>query len=361
MRWFLVLIFFAASCIFAKIACAQDSGFPLRTFTAPVSCKKSSSPLFQSDSIINLIIIADFKHLLRDRARKPENHGGKIFYFNSDSIPLYFGIKIRQRGEFRRQKENCSFPPLAINFKRNTIQGSLFQGQNKIKLVTHCRNRKAFEQNLLTEYLAYKLYNQLTDFSYKVRLAKITYIDSSGYRKPISRFGFFIETKEEFEKRNCVSFVKTKNLHQEVLDRFQMTLVTIFQYLIGNTDWSVPNRHNIDLYLANPKDQFIPVTYDFDFAGIVNAPYAQPQPMLGISKVTDRLYRGFPRDSDEINAVVDLFTAKEVVIKREVALLPFAKKVKLNETTRFLNAFFDEVNDKKMVKRIFIDGSRKLE
>ena len=333
---------------------------PSPPFMAPVSCKKSSTPLFSSDSTLNIIVIADYKELFRDRSGEPQYHGGKIFYFTRDSIPLYFEVKLRQRGEFRRQKSNCTFPPLAVNFKKNSLSGSLFDGQNKVKLVTHCRERDGYEQNLLAEYLAYRVYNQLTDFSYKVRLAKITYIDSSGRSKPISRFGFFIETKEEFEKRNCVSFVETKNLHQEVLDRFQMTLVSVYQYMIGNTDWSVPNRHNIDLYLGDPQNPFIPVTYDFDFSGLVNSPYAQPQPMLGIKNVTDRLYRGFDRNMGEISAVLTVFLKNEKTINDEVVALPYVRKGKQEEIQQFLHSFFDDIKSQAKVRRIFIDGSRKL-
>ena len=361
MRRFGLFLFVGVLFFFGRNASGQDLNDKGRRFTSPNSTNQSSTSLFQSDSIINLIIIADFKSLFRDRRSEPMYYGGKIFYFNKDSVPLYFEVRLRQRGNFRRQRENCSFPPLFINFKKSSVSSSLFAGQDKVKLVTHCRVRERFEQSVLNEYLAYKINNQLTSFSYKVRLAKITYIDSSGRQRPISRYGFFIESREEFEKRNGVSFVETKNLHQEVLDRYQMSLVTIFQYLIGNTDWSVPNRHNIDLYLGDPQDRLIPVAFDFDFSGVVNAPYAQPQPMLGINKVTDRLYRGFPRSEEEIDTILDLFRCRETLIMTREERLPSVSRGRQTVTKKFLHSFFEEISSQAMVKRIFINGSRKLD
>lgn len=340
---------------------AQDFSASKPEFLSPISCKKPSSLLFKSDSIINIIIIADFKRLLRNRITKPQYRNAKIYYFTQDTVPVYLEVKVRQRGNFRRQSTICSFPPLSLNFKKSSVGGSLFEGQDKIKLVTHCRERADYEQNVLKEYLAYKIYNELTDFSYRVRLAKVTYIDSSGRRKPISRYGFFIESQNEFEQRNCVSKVPTKNLHQEVVDRFQITLVSVFQYLIGNTDWSVPNRHNIDLYIGAVQKPFIPVTYDFDFSGLVAAPYAFPQPMLGIKNVTTRLYRGFFRDSSEICRVLDIFDLhRNEIISTSDFLTPLKQRPH-RQVNEYLFSFFSKFRDERFVQRVFIDGSRKIE
>lgn len=361
MRDRLRFILLAAAWLYPINIEAQDFAASMPEFIAPVSCKKPSSTLFESDSIVNIIIIADFKGLLRNRTTKPQYRNAKIYYFTPDTVPVYVEVKVRQRGNFRRQSNICSFPPLAINFKKSTVGGSLFEGQDKIKLVTHCRERDDYEQNVLKEYLAYKIYNELTDFSYRVRLAKVTYIDSSGRRKPISRYGFFVESQGEFEQRNCVSLVPTKNLHQEAVDRFQMTLVSVFQYLIGNTDWSVPNRHNIDLYLGHVQNPFIPVTYDFDFSGLVDAPYAFPQPMLGIKRVTTRLYRGFQRDSLEIHSVLNVLNLyKDEIISAADFLTPL-KNRPTRQVNEYLFPFFTNVRDESFVRRVFIDGSRKIE
>jgi len=361
MKRYLVSLIILLFVSFGSVTRAQDFLRIVRPFVPPNSSNQTSTLLFQSNSLLNLIIITDLRGLFRERREKPQSFGGRIFYFNKDSIPLFFEMKLRQRGNFRRQKENCSTPPLFINFKKNSVAGSLFAGQDKVKLVTHCRERKRYEQYVLNEYLAYRIYNLVTEFSYKVRLAKITYIDNTGRLKPISRFGFFIESRDEFEKRTGVAYVETKNLHQEVVDRYQMTLITIFQYLIGNTDWSVPNRHNIDLYLGNSQNPLIPVTFDFDFSGLVNAPYAQPQPMLGINKVTTRLYRGFPRTIEEVDSVLELYKTKEQAMAKELWSLPSVEKGQQKEAFRFINSFFEETNSKNKAIRIFIDGSRNLE
>ena len=64
-------------------------------------------------------------------------------------------------------------PPLFVSFGDETARGTLFEGQTMLPLTTHCRDSSSYEQYVLKEYLAYRIYNLLTDKSLRVRLARV--------------------------------------------------------------------------------------------------------------------------------------------------------------------------------------------
>jgi hypothetical protein len=68
--------------------------------------------------------------------------------------------------------------------------------------------------------------------------------------------------------------------------------VALFQYMIGNTDWSIVRERNVTLLLGEDGYQR-PLPFDFDMSGLVNAHYAGPAPGLPIDDVTERFYLGF--------------------------------------------------------------------
>ena len=96
-------------------------------------------------------------------------------------------------------------------------------------------------------------------------------------------------------KRNSCRELENVAINTEQTERKQMTLVALFEYMIGNTDWSVPAYHNIKLMQDRKNPESIPfaVPYDLNHCGFVNAPYAVPPEELGIETVKDRMYRGF--------------------------------------------------------------------
>ena len=161
-------------------------------------------------------------------------------------------------------------------------------------------------------------------------------------------------------KRNgCVNVVDQK-YPTEKTDRRQMTMVAVFAYMIGNTDWAVPVNHNI--MLLRPKNDStarpFPVAYDFDFSGFVNTYYSFPDERLGIETVRQRLYRGFPRTMEELDDVFTVFKARKAEIYALIndfhLCTPHSKK----EITNYLDEFYHTINDPGDVKRVFISGAR---
>jgi len=258
------------------------------------------APLFKSDEPLYLTLSMDIKTVIRD-IEEEKSHPAEISYTDQKGKEINLPIKIKLRGNFRKNPAHCDFPPLRLNFSSTSVINTIFAGQDKVKLVTHCRSRKdLYEQNVLKEYLAYKLYNLFTDESYLVRLVHMTYADTEGKVDTLEKMAFLIEPNQHMARRNECEILRVKNILQERTARHKMNVLSVFQFMIGNTDWSVTAMHNVVFLKEDPKALPIVVPYDFDWCGIVNAPYAVPAEHLPIESVSTRLYRGFCRPDAEL-------------------------------------------------------------
>jgi hypothetical protein len=232
--------------------------------------------------------------------------------YTRDGSLVTIPVKLKTRGYFRRKRTICHFAPLKFDFNKKQVKGTVFEDQEKLKLVTHCNNRKEeYEQNLLIEYLLYKTYGLLTERSYGVRLARIKYIDTAGKIDTLEKYGFFIERSRDVAVRNNARVIKVSNIPQYAMDTAQVILLSLFQYFAGNTDWSVPALHNIKLIQIGLHHPYLPIPYDFDWSGMVNARYAKPSPVLGISSVRERVFRGLCRDDYDYVVAINLFLSKK--------------------------------------------------
>jgi hypothetical protein len=140
-----------------------------------------------------------------------------------------------------------------------------------------------------------------------------------------------------------------------------MTKVAVFEYLISNGDWSVPNNHNTRLIYEKKNPGALPyvVPYDFDHSGFVNASYALPNELLGTETVTERVYRGFPRSMEELQQTFAIFRDKKQAIMGVINNCTYLQSRSKKEVTEYLEEFYKTINDKKQVQFIFIDNARK--
>lgn len=329
--------------------CAQD-----------VSSKSDVLPksLFQSDEPLFLTLSMDVKTVIRDIEEK-ESHLAEISYTDQEGNNVKLPIKIKVRGNFRKNPVNCDFPPLRLNFSSSTVKNTIFEGQDKIKLVTHCRSRKdLYEQNVLKEYLAYKLYNLFTEESYCVRLVHLTYADTKGKIDTLEKMAFLIEPNQQLARRNDCEILKVEHLQQERTNRHKMNVLSVFQYMIGNTDWSVWALHNVIMLKENPTALPIVVPYDFDWCGIVSAPYAVPAENLPIESVRTRWYRGFCRPDAELQLVLDEFRQRREEIYHTCRNVPFLSEKDLNKTIKYMDQFFKTLENPRAVKVAFHQNCR---
>jgi len=308
------------------------------------------SRLFEDENVLQLNLSANFRNVQKDRGDNPASHPAMLSYMTDDSVQVSIPVKIKARGNFRKDRSNCVFPPLWLNFpKHHDDSTGLFMDQDKLKLVTHCQG----DQYVIREWLVYKAYNIITDKSFRARLVKVDYIDSSAKMKVDSHYGILLEDEDEMAERNGAILLKKAMRPPQATDHEEYLKMTVFQYMIGNTDWSIPYLHNIKL--ISPDSTRLPYTvaYDFDHAGIVNAPYALPAEQLGISSVRIRMYRGYClpyTDFDETIKFYNGLKEKIYAVYTGCSLLP-PRYVK--ETTGYLDDFYEVINNQKARVREF--------
>ena len=311
----------------------------------------SASSLFEENTVLEVNLTGPFGSLFEedDRNELP-------FVLRADD--LEHTVKIRVRGKSRRRV--CSFPPLRLNFASSDTVQWIFEGQDRLKLVTHCQDRKSAHLSALKEYAAYRIFNLISDVSYRVRLLHITYTDTDGRlkEKELDRYGFLIESSSALADRVGGRPEQVAGVSLRSLDDQQAASVYIFQYLIGNTDWSLVTAdeddtccHNGDLLEIGSDRYYVP--YDFDLAGLVNASYARPDPALNISRVTQRRYRGYCISTDALEDALDAIKAQRVDILDVIKQLPGLSEKQGAVTVRYLERFFDKAVDTDKIVRSF--------
>lgn len=341
-----------------QVSGAQDTS--AKDTTAKKKKDKSDSSakkikLFKDDVPLQMTLTTDIRQLTGEKD-KAEFQKAVVTCKLPDSTLVNEEIELRARGNFRR--EYCYIPSLMLNFK--TSDSNRTASLEKMKMVSTCRMGKEFEELVLKEYLSYKIYNLLTDISFRVRLVSMTFIDSEGKKKPISQYGFLIEDVDDMAKRNGFKELDLKKLQTEASDRKYMTKVALFEYMIGNTDWSVPGDHNIKLLQLKdvPNSRPYAVPYDFDFSGLVNAPYAIPDEMLGTTSVTERVYRGFPRSMEELQEEIKVFNEKKAEIYKLITDFQLLSKKSKDGMIKYLDEFYKTISDPRTIKKEFIDNAR---
>ena len=268
------------------------------------------SDLFQSEEPLQLTLLMNLKEVVKDIGDERIYHPATLLY-NSGPEGDTFNIKVKTRGFMRRNPRTCSFPPLMLNFKKKAVAGTIFEGQNKLKYVTHCRPFKDNLNNLFKEYLIYRQYEILTDMSVRTRLVKMNYIDETGKKNPFDSYGIILENKKKMASRIGATIYEGDFVHQDRCANQTLDLFTMFQYMIGNTDWSVNEAHNVYLFQRDSTKRIHPVPYDFDMSGLVSAPYAKPNPNIPITSVKLRFYRGVEVEREVLEEVIRHFLRKK--------------------------------------------------
>ena len=307
-----------------------------------------------------MTILSDFNTLIKGKFKKDYQHNyqpATITCVFPDSSKITETIEIRPRGHYRR--EECIMPPLMVNF--NTTNTRTLNELGTLKLVWPCGNGQYDEQMILKEFLVYKIYNQLTEKSLRVRLVKIGYRDIKGKIKPHASYAFFMEDIDELAKRNGCKEIHTFRFNTEATNREQATLVTLFEYMIGNADWAIPIYRNIKL-IRNRTDSLskpFVVPYDFDYSGLVSARYAVPPLDLPITSVQQRFYLGFPRTMEELQYTLRIFRNKKNAMDSLILNLQPLEEFHKKQMLKYLEEFFKNTQKEKDIKELFINNARK--
>ena len=317
-----------------------------------VASPASASSLFDDDAVLEVNLSGPLSSLLK------EKDGSRELPFLLRANGIEHSVKVRLRGKSRRVV--CSFPPLRIIFANGDTAQSVFENQDKLKLVTQCQKRGSSQLDVLQEYAAYRIFNLLSEIGYKVRLLHITYTDTE--RRPqkntFDHYGFLIESSSELADRVGGQPVHQTGLSIRSLDSKHAATVFVFQYLIGNTDWSLVRAevddkccHNGDLLDIGSARYYVP--YDFDRSGLVNARYAKPDLDLRISRVTQRLYRGYCIPADALKNALGTIKARRADILGVISQLPVLSQKEIKATTKYLERFFVQASDEDKIVKLF--------
>ena len=325
---------------------------------AAASAGDLPDPLFQDDATLAVTITGPLTTVAKERP-KEDYVPGQFSFTAADGTSVSLDVEIRTRGHFRH--ETCDFPPLTLNFKKSQTDGTLFDKQDKMKLVVHCDDSKRYEQAVLREFLAYRILSQVTNLSFRVRLLRVTYVDSEQRRDEQVRYAFLLEHKNRLAKRIGRKDLEIARTKVSAIQPDQLNLTSVFAFLIGNTDFSPvagpPDDeccHNYVLF-GNDVDPILAIPYDFDQSGFVDAPYALPNENLRIRSVTQRLYRGRCANNEHLEESIGMFSNERdklfALIADQEGLDSRARK----QVTRYLDDFYEIIDDPRDVQRKIIN------
>lgn len=258
----------------------------------------------------------------------------------TDEAGKSFTLEVRTRGKFRRKR--CEIPPIKLKFPKDSLQEDQFNAMNEIKLVLPCADRSENDQLIVREYVAYRMYESLNpDYSTRARLIRL-HLKDHNKKRPKKMFGLLVEHEEQVSTRTHCSIVQQWGITPEQLDADYAALMALHQYFIGNTDWEIASCRNIMLLQPPDSAKIIPVPYDFDFSGLVGAPYASPSAESGVSTVRDRFLMAQGIDEQSLRKARDTFLASKQTLYEWCQNRNLSSESS-EQMTAFLDAFFQTV------------------
>jgi hypothetical protein len=327
--------------------------------------KARPDKLFSSEETLKVTLTGPWHEIQREKDEQAP-YPGKLEFRNGQGELVSLDVTVGRRGVTRQRV--CAFPPIRLRFDKKEIKGTLFRGQDSLKMVTHCEDSERIEQYFILEMLAYRMYNLINDFSFRVRPLNVTYIDSENGKKHEAHFAFLIEDDSDVAKRHDLKKINIRSVRLSQLEPRVTSEMSMFQYMISNVDWSAlkgPDQsccHNTKLVGPEPLqqgDKAYPVPYDFDASGLVDAHYAAPAAGLPVKTVTKRLYRGYCVFNDELEATREVFLAQEAaiydLINNEERL--FSKN--RGRATKYIGNFFKVIKNPKNFEKRIIRKCRK--
>lgn len=296
--------------------------------------------LFMEESPVEIKLVGNYKVISKDRdTLSTKEYWGEVQMADGKGGELKIPVQLRTRGHYRLANKNCSFVPLRLDFKKGEVKGTVFDGQDKVKLVTHCNSNALYEEYMIREHLAYKVHNLITPRSYRSRLARVTYVDSATGTPIETRNAIFMEHEDDVAKRMEGEIFEVRGALFDDVDPAQILEVAIFEAFVGNTDWSLAALHNIRL-VRQPNMNVMPVAYDLDFSGLVGTRYSTPDPRLGIRNVKERLYRGPCKEPAELAQFFAPYREKKDAILKLYDDTPGLDGRYRGDAKAFLNQWF---------------------
>ncbi len=307
--------------------------------------------LFSKDEVLSIKLSGNIRELVKDRKEESQYKPFSLSYQEKDSTWISIPIEVKTRGHFRKTQGGCSYPPMLFNFsKQKDLKNTVFRHQNKLKLVTPCRDQKF----VVREYLVYKLSNLITPKSFGARLVKVIYDDTVSGKKSSPLYGILLEEEDQMAKRNNAKLLEKKLVRPQQTQTDDFMKMAVFNFLIGNTDWSIQYLQNIKLITTENSEVPSAVPYDFDHAGIVEAPYAKPAEQLQLSTIRERRYRGYCiNDMTQFDKVLAHFNELKEKIYGVYTKSALLEEGYIKSTSKYLDEFYKTINNPQTAKVAF--------
>lgn len=302
--------------------------------------KKSIFDKLHQRDVVELIITTNLDSLINHR--NTNDYLPATFTHKIGKEEEKWDIEVKPRGKYRRRV--CDFPPLKLNFSKKDLKNQGLATYDKLKLVTHCLDEKTASKELvMKEFLTYELYRELTENSFRVQLAKITYKDSKTGDKT-KRWGFLIESTDQLAARMGAIEIEEMGQKPEDFHTAQERIASTFQYMIGNEDWDLTMNRNVKLFKSEKSGKLVAVPYDFDFSGFVNAPYAVPKSSLGLESVRERLYLGHAKDNQELYSTYCFYRTKKESLLGKIEKFRMLSTENKEDLKAYVEEFYDIIN-----------------
>ena len=298
----------------------------------------------QHQEIFNVVIETDLDSLIN--VRKRESYQPATFtYETRNGETITRKMKVKPRGKYRRRV--CDFPTIKLNFSKKELKADGMAKYDDYKVVTHCLDdKKESKENVLREYLVYKMYNILSPKSYQVKFLNITYVDSKGKVDKLKRTGFLIEDTGELEDRIGVEVYPQPRLSIDSFDIEQYNFVALFQYMIGNVDWrATPFAKNAKAMKAHGANKYQLIPYDFDFSGVVNVSYMRIAEHLNQTNSRQRIFLGHIVRQKELESNFERYEAKKEELLNYISNFDLLPKLSRKNIRKYIESFYEDIAD----------------
>jgi hypothetical protein len=350
----LLLLGFALPAAAQAPARADTAGTTQDSAKAKKIRPRRPSPLFRTTTPLELTLTVNMRRIMGDRDTTKHEHpyrSATLAYRDSAGNPVTLPAEVRVRGIWRL--ENCQFPPLRLRIAKKAADPTLFDRERRPKLVTHCRNNDEYEQYVLHEYAIYRMHALVTPVALMARLARVTYVDSASGKPVATRAAVLVEDENNLAERLNGRVLEIKGVPPGQLEPLDTFVLSLFQYMIGNTDWSIPGLHNIQIIQADSGTlpRHVALAYDWDFTGLIRTRYSVPDPRLRIRTVRDRLYRGLCPSEPDVTKGIALFNEKRAAILAVYDEVPGLQPSVARDGREYIEDFFRTINDPRRVRR----------
>ncbi len=311
-------------------------------------------PLFATLEPLVITLTGPFERI-DDERDKEQEYEGSLSYVDGDGSTVTLDARFEVRGNWRLDPSNCSYSQLWVDLRRGQLPGTLFENQNRLKLVVQCRRQDRYAGYIQRELQAYRIFSQLSELNFDTRELMVTYVDSEEEDSTRTHSAFFIEHQNRLSDRFQMAEVEANRIEVASLDPLQGALVSLFMYFVGNTDFSLVQGPPDDECCHNSKlltvdGTYYPIPYDFDASGFIDASYApEPLPQFKLRSNRSRLYRGFCVEPEVFNEAVARFRA----IEDDVTAMVTERR-----NVGFVEDFFETLNDPRDLERNIAEECR---